>query len=70
MADVSAKEVIGVLAAQMRGDLTELLGKGGAFDLEGFEIRFQARRVFDRDPRAIVQLCGREWELRLPLAID
>jgi len=33
-ADVAAQEVIRVLASHLRGDVTELLGKGGGFDLE------------------------------------
>jgi hypothetical protein len=34
VSNVSAQEVIAVLAAQMRSDITELLGKDASFDLE------------------------------------
>jgi hypothetical protein len=34
VSNVSAQEVIAVLAAQMRSDITEFLGKDGSFDLE------------------------------------
>ena len=59
LSNVSAQEVIAALAAQMRGDITELLSKVGSFDLPKIILReFLVDSRFNLDLKVSLKQLG------------